>query len=192
MAEIVVTCPGCSHKFKVTGSDEVLRKEMFVCSNCGLQAPFSAVQDWSSMFHGKNKQKTQKSSPKENSSQVSGFQDERHTMVTGRYVHAGQLAFLVIPDINRRIELHSGAFVLGRQSSDSKADIKLAPDPYMSRDHALLEVSLMNGRQSFKIKALKDNNPVYINNSMIRPSDVVLLQPGDIIVMGRTKIVFET
>lgn len=192
MAEIQVTCPGCSRKYLIRGTDEVLRREMFECTHCGLQAPFSVVQDWSLTFSKKKGGTQSKPSQTTSSSEHKPeIQDVRHTLVTGRQILKGQRAFLNMPDFNRKLEIHEGTWVLGRQSSDSSADIRLAPDAYMSREHALLEVKSRDGRMTYMLKALKTNNPVYLNKSRINSSDVVMLQPGDTIVMGRTTIKFE-
>lgn len=185
MAEIQVICTGCSRRYKIKGSDETLRTQNFRCPACGFEAPFSAVQDWGETYFGKKKVK------KAEKATVAKKNDGDHTMIKGRSVAYGQTATLNLPAYQIRIALKEGNFILGRRSSDSKADIKLAPDPYMSREHALLQVSRDGMRMRYAMKALKAENPVFLNNSRLCPSDVVLLQPGDVLVMGQTKIIFE-
>lgn len=90
------------------------------------------------------------------------------------------------------IKLPQGpTYYLGRNSADSTAKIKLAPDKTMSRVHAGMRTKIINGKIEFQITSIKDTNPVYVNGIAVPQGKAVTLKSGDNIVMGNTTIVFK-
>ena len=100
-----------------------------------------------------------------------------------------------VPKISRALlvmngqsfELQMGANIVGRQSMTSEANIKLpVNDPYMSRQHALVQVTKVNDRLCVTLSNYKNKNATLVNGVELRQSDEVVLNHGDEIVMGDT------
>lgn len=86
---------------------------------------------------------------------------------------------------------HGNFYNLGRQSSDSKAQIKLTPDVSMSRIHAgMRTVQSPQGHVVYQITSAKNSNPVYINGKPIPQGKSANLKNGDTLKMGETTLVF--
>lgn len=90
------------------------------------------------------------------------------------------------------INLPYGKFYnLGRQSSDSKAQIKLTPDISMSRIHAgMRTIQSSQGQVIYQITSAKNSNPVYVNGNPVPQGKSVNLENGDTLRMGETTLVF--
>ena len=90
------------------------------------------------------------------------------------------------------INLPYGNFYnLGRQSSDSKAQIKLTPDISMSRIHAgMRTIQSSQGQVVYQITSAKNSNPVYVNGNPVPQGKSVNLKNGDALRMGETILVF--
>ena len=83
-----------------------------------------------------------------------------------------------------------GNYELGRLSSDSNAKIKIAPDMAMSRIHAGMRTTKINGQIVYQITSVKNENPVYVNNQPVGKGKACSLKNGDMIRMGDTTMVF--
>jgi len=88
------------------------------------------------------------------------------------------------------IPLPFGSFDLGRMSSDSSAKVKITPDMSMSRIHAGMRTTKINGQTVYQITSAKNENPVYVNNQPIGKGKAYSLKNGDVIKMGDTTMVF--
>ena len=88
------------------------------------------------------------------------------------------------------IPLPYGNYELGRLSSDSNAKIKIAPDMAMSRIHAGMRTTKINGQIVYQITSVKNENPVYVNNQPVGKGKACSLKNGDMIRMGDTTMVF--
>ncbi len=88
------------------------------------------------------------------------------------------------------IPLPYGSYDLGRLSSDGNAKIKIAPDMSMSRIHAGMRTTKINGQIVYQITSVKNENPVYVNNQPIGKGKAYNLKNGDQIRMGDTIITF--
>lgn len=95
---------------------------------------------------------------------------------------------LIVADSGRRFPISNGIFTLGRMSSDSRASVKLAPDPYMSRMHARLEVSGNMGKVLCSITPLNSVNKIFVNGYPIAEGQKVTLSAGDELLLGMTKV----
>ena len=84
----------------------------------------------------------------------------------------------------------SGQATVGRNSSDSNAQLKLTPDIAMSRIHAAIRVTQNGPQRTYQITSAKNENPVYVNSKPIKQGQAVTLQPGDKLQMGYTLLTF--
>lgn len=81
-------------------------------------------------------------------------------------------------------------YTIGRNSSDSNAQLKITPDISMSRVHANMRTGSSNGQPVYQISSVRADNLVYVNGSPIAMGKAYILKSGDKIVMGETTMVF--
>lgn len=72
-------------------------------------------------------------------------------------------------------------FCIGR---DEKCDISLPNDTLVSRRHAMIEFS----QGEYVIKDLSSTNGTFVNNRPLQKGEKRILNPGDVIHIGKTEI----
>lgn len=187
MKVIKISCPNCHNAFTLkTQNPNALMAKEFKCPKCGFFEPFSML------LGGK---------PSDNPA--------LHTHIAGggfapsagfgalKTKVAGQTQAcsmsLVVESTGRSFPLKPGTYILGRASSDSKATLKLAPDPYMSRQHARLTVTPNTGPgMAYELCGLASTNPIFVNNKKIPIGQTIILHPGDKILLGMTTVVLKS
>lgn len=90
-------------------------------------------------------------------------------------------------------DLKKGKNIIGRRSS-VHADIAIeTKDEYMSRRHCMVEVTVNpSGTYDFLLSDLKALNGTFLNGTArkrLKPEDMVMLNDGDTIQIGMTKVV---
>ena len=109
-------------------------------------------------------------------------------------------AWLVVHDEQaprQTFTLKAGKQTAGRHASSCTADIRIQTgDTYMSRQHFQIEAYAgRDGRYRFALSDAGSKNGTFLNEdvrSRLRPGDEAILQDGDCIQAGRTKIIFKT
>ncbi|MDE6271740.1 MAG: FHA domain-containing protein [Muribaculaceae bacterium] len=97
--------------------------------------------------------------------------------------------YLVIRETGRAIPLKPGQYIMGRDSSDSGATMRIAPDPYMSRRHAHLSVAVgVDGIMRLTITGMNSQNDIFINSCRLYPGASAAINPGDEILLGMTNL----
>ena len=186
MKVVTMTCPGtCGKRYKITISDKDLASSTWTCPNCGYSAPFSVIAQMGhkpdNMPPISNKDKTV----------INNDGTGNHTTpASPRTQFATAKWELKIIGTNFTIPLpvESGKYVMGRNSGDSTATIKVAPDRTISREHAMLYIKNQGGNFTFHIMGLKDNNPILINNQILPARRIVMLQENATIKMGKVSL----
>lgn len=202
--ELIIRCPSSGHKFKIKADAEVLKTGYFKCPKCGYTAPFPVVLKWNeyenSAHHGGKKSASQPMAPQPQLSPAQSAALNCKTKIANGSNGANSPIInpphaagphLCVPSVGLRIPLQVGNYVLGRKSSDSQANIHIAPDPYMSRQHAFLQVIRTATGISLQIKPLNQYNPVYVNKVSLNMNENRVLRKGDTIVMGKTLLKVE-
>lgn len=214
---MIIKCPNCGRRFDLQRQPP----NIFRCPKCSFTVPFSIVlREQSSESKpiltnadsipgaGTNtlvdSQETQVISEKP-TRVVDNLQNDKTRVVAGlnqdvktRFVPGLQpqkRAVFQMSYQGRRygvVNLPYGKFYnLGRQSSDSKAQIKLTPDISMSRIHAgMRTIQAPQGQVIYQITSAKSCNPVYVNGIPVPQGKSVNLKNGDILRMGETTMVF--
>lgn len=183
MQEIKIECPGCHQKYNLkVGNPALLAGEIFNCKKCGFSAPFPMVLNNKNGYNLKTHIANAES--RGGKTQVAGLK----TRMVGQQQGAGMA--LVIEKTGVRFPLYPGVYILGRDSRDSRATLKLAPDPYMSRQHARLEIIPQAGTVRSLLYAMESGNPIYINNRKMSTGTGIPLKPGDRLLFGMTMVVF--
>ncbi|MFN8344175.1 MAG: FHA domain-containing protein [Spirosomataceae bacterium] len=120
------------------------------------------------------------------------------------FQQTGAVGFVVVHDENAASQtypLRIGPNVLGRKSSVPTADILIeTEDAMMSRRHAVVEVVRDKfGQFQYLISEAGSRNGTFITSVKdpmrkikLEPEDLIYLEDGDTIQMGRTKIVLQT
>ncbi len=108
-----------------------------------------------------------------------------------KYPYRGKIQLVQRLFIKKDFPLRVGTNIIGRADKDSPSDIQLN-DAYASRRSVEIEVKVgERGGFFFVFKLRNATNPVLINNLRIEPGSEILLNYGDIITMGRTKLRFD-
>lgn len=188
MKEIKITCPGCHKSFtlKTQNTSAIMGKE-FRCPKCGFSAPFSMLIGG----HGVNDFALHTHIAGGGPSQNAGPCGQKTKVAQQAQMGTKNSMSLVVESTGMCFPLMPGTYILGRASSDSKATLKLAPDPYMSRQHARLVVNSSFGKMQCQLCGLASTNPIFVNNKKIPQGSAVTLKSGDKILLGMTTILFK-
>lgn len=108
-----------------------------------------------------------------------------------KYPFRGKLQISQRIFFKKDIPLRVGLNVIGRTDRDTPSDIML-DDQYASRRSVEIEVEVgERGGFFFRFRVRKATNPVLVNNRRIEPGCEILLNYGDIITIGQTKLRFD-
>lgn len=87
--------------------------------------------------------------------------------------------------------LVEGRNTIGRKAPSSTADVQLVvEDKYMSREHISITVEKKSNGYQHKIENITTRNHVLINGNEMKAGEVLVLQQGDVIRLGKTDIRF--
>lgn len=211
MAEIKIKCPKCGRNYALTAPNPgVLVNKQFTCKRCGNTELFGKL------FANAGVSVTACSPIHQNGgnapvlpptgglkTHIGGSLQESglHTQIgtAGAGVNHGMtqvavnkpIGTLEVQDGGKTFRFGQGIYVLGRDSSDSNASIKLAGDPYMSRQHAKLSAANAGGIPTCLLTCVSQANPIYINGQKINNGVPTPLRDGDKILLGMTTVFFK-
>lgn len=185
MAEVKILCPQCGGRFTLRAPDlQAMASKSFRCPKCGFSAPFGQL-----MANAGHAQPTAPSFSSPLHTHIGGAPNMGGGFSGKTAVHTQSgLAQLEVMGTGRTFPLSQGVYTLGRDSVDSRASLKIAPDKFMSRLQARLQISSVNGSANCQIIGISATNPVFVNSSRLEPDQVVKLKNGDIILLGMTKV----
>lgn len=189
MPTVAIECPRCHKGFRLqTANPAAMASKIFRCPKCGMQVPFGQIlpgmQGVGQTFSPPPALKTNIAQPQVTVPLNSGGKTH---VASNRDV-----AQLIIENTGRSFSIAQGSYTLGRASSDSSATLKLAPDPYMSRLHARLDVLGTPNGCICILTALSSANYVFVNNTKLLSGQVVKLKNNDRILLGMTNVIFRT
>lgn len=178
MAKTRLTCPRCRATFTLQApSLEGLANKIFKCPKCGYTTSFGQLLGSDARPTVPLRTKIGGGAPLPPGARTVVSAPVISPAVTLRILPAG-----------RSFTLQQGVYTLGRDSSDSQASVRLAPDPYMSRQQVRLEIMHKPGATSCRLICLNTTNPVFVNDRQVDPHFGVELRNGDILLMGMTKV----
>jgi pSer/pThr/pTyr-binding forkhead associated (FHA) protein len=97
---------------------------------------------------------------------------------------------------SQTFSLQIGQNIIGRKSESKPCHIMIdTTDSYMSRNHCVLEVKQKGHRYEYLISDIGSTNGTFINadkSKRLKKGDVIFLKDGDVIQIGRTKVVLKT
>lgn len=206
MAPIQFQCPRCRAGFSIkNATPAAVARQTFRCPKCGHTAPLSQILGGASSpgAHPATQIGGIPGSPKTQIGGapgiVGGMPGTPKTQIAGAMAGGAKtqiaggagapVVTLTVMPSGRRIPLPQGVYTLGRDSSDSRASLRIAPDPYMSRLQARLEVMTSQVGPVCRIIGLSPTNPVMINNRPTNQNFGVDLRNGDTLLLGMTRVV---
>lgn len=83
--------------------------------------------------------------------------------------------------------LDTGCYYLGRADEETPSDISI-DDRTVSRRSLRIDVALNADGYVYKLTVERAANPVYCNKMELRPGDIIFLNPGDTLTVGRTAL----
>ena len=174
MQEMPVKCPRCNKRFNLKARNlSAMESRPFRCPVCGYMAPFG------NLMHSRNRGPMPPQMP---STPMHPREDK-----TRIAVNPGEVR-LTVKSTGRSIPVGQGSHILGRDSADSMANLKIAPDRYISRQHAKLDVLKVEGSMVCRITPMRATNDIFVNNRRVRAEETELLKNGDQILLGMTTI----
>jgi hypothetical protein len=87
--------------------------------------------------------------------------------------------------------LRLGSNVIGRIAQSGTADLQISNDEYMSRRHVQIDVVKKNGIIEHHLVEINSKNIVYLNGKPIERGDVLILNFGDKLTLGKTTVYLE-
>lgn len=169
---ISVKCPHCQVGLKVDEGKLPLGLTSFKCPNCKQSIPVSLVTDKQAALQN---------------------EEPETALLRPAVAKAGQLTVEAAEGTPpQTFPLTEGVFVVGRKSATSPATCQIeTSDRSMSRAHIRIEVK-KDGKGGFR-HLLSDHNSknrTLYNNHYLEDGEVVVLNDGDEIVIGKTPLRF--
>lgn len=92
------------------------------------------------------------------------------------------------------LPLYLGDNVVGRQVKGTKATTPIKTvDPSVDTTHCILNVrEKKNGEVVFTVRDAPSNTGTFVHNTLVGLKEQVRLEPGDIITIGATSMIFHT
>lgn len=177
MEKIQVVCPNCRSKLTVANQPG-LREKSITCPKCKFSNKVAVFMGGSldQGGHGASDEATQLPSAMQHQAKTDPGQL--------RIVQTGQF-----------IALRVGSQTLGRLATTSKADVKIGSDtysdPYMSRCHVQIDVVRTAMGLQHRMTEIGATNIIQLNGKDIQRGEVIILQMGDKITLGKTDLVLE-
>lgn len=181
MASVKIRCTDCGARFTLkTDSMQNLVGKAFQCPKCGTSVPFTQV------IEGAQK-------PAALHTHIGGARGgfPRGNAPTRMSAAADKKVILEVEQLHKRFRLGVGSYTLGRDSADSKATVKIAPDRYMSRIQAAIEVRPGMSPSMppvVTINPLGPTNPIFVNGQRLEMGTRRMLNNGDKLMLGMTGV----
>lgn len=177
---IVLYCPQCDKGQRVYTSAARVK-----CPKCGFIG---------SILTFRREKKAAAATPASTSgaTQVSNPVDTPTVLMSNPATPSGkEEGVLRVVSTGERFVLRSGTQIVGRKHETGHADIAIpCDDMYMSRHHLKIEgVSTAYGME-YRLSDYNSTNKSRLNGVALPTGDIVVLKPGDRIILGRTEVEF--
>ena len=195
MAEIRLKCPTCG-KILLLADGPNIAKATFTCPICKEKHVVGTCKRISSSSPLTNNNQGEETriggnhyGDASNSEKTQIASDNDTCIVTSpQQSSKGYL----MDEKGRSYRLRQGVNTIGRMASTSTATIQIdTDDRYMSRSHAIIEVSLVGGQCLHLLKNGANKNPSYLNGTLIKAGDQLVLNNGDSMIFGNTRLIFK-
>ena len=172
MGKIFIVCPECHQQLsfnEIPGYQNMVVE----CPKCHFKANASVYQSGSQARggHGADEMPTQLVFAPRSSTDI------------------GQIRVISTNEIQW---LKPGNNVIGRRASTSTADIKISNDMYMSRRHVQIDVIKKPMGYEHRLVEIGSTNIIKLNHRPINRGDIIVLNFGDVLTLGKTDIRLES
>lgn len=172
MGKIFIVCPECHQQLsfnEVPGYQNMVVE----CPKCHFKANASVYQSGSQARggHGADDMPTQLVFAPRSSTDI------------------GQIRVISTNEIQW---LKPGNNVIGRRATTSTADIKISNDMYMSRRHVQIDVIKKPMGYEHRLVEIGSTNIIKLNHRPINRGDIIVLNFGDVLTLGKTDIRLES
>ena len=182
MPTAIIHCPGCGARYNLKAASlESVASQTFRCPKCRYACSLGRMMG----SHG---------FPKGNMHTHIGGSAGRTPDEFGKTRIVGSASGEVVLEVEgtgRNFRLGMGNYILGRDSDDSRASVKIAPDRYMSRQQAVLEIQPSRqpgGKPEARIINNSQTNAIYVNERKLDNGMSIVLNNGDKLLLGMTKV----
>lgn len=184
-----IECPQCNGRFTLKAPNfQIMVPKLFRCPKCGFSVPFGQLMASAAIPVQTMRSATPPAAPLHTN--IAGAARPSAAGRKTSIESSAKLATLTVQDTGRKFNLSQGNYTIGRECSDSRASLQIAPDQYISRLQAQLQVVLsVNGQADCVVVGMAATNPIFVNNVRIAPGQAARLKNGDIILLGMTKVV---
>lgn len=171
-------------------------KISIICPNCRAKLSFAGVPGWQEKLvecpqcHFKAKANVYKTGL---AAQGGYGANDDQTQLPDNFHPTQNSAIGVIKVLatGRCFQLKEGTNVLGRVASSGTADLKISHDPYMSRRHLQVDVVKTPLGLEHRLVEIDSKNIIVLNGRPIQRGDVLKLNVGDRMMLGRTEVAFD-
>lgn len=172
MEKVFLVCPNCRTRLSFPNVPGY-KDKIVVCPICQFKAVAGVYQGGTAVQGGQGSDN--------DSTQISGnLMQQKFDM--------GQIR---VASTNQRCPLNLGPNVIGRIAQSGKADIQITEDPYMSRRHLQIDVlKTANGIEHHLVE-INSKNIIILNGTPIQRNDILKLQFGDKLTLGKTDVYLE-
>lgn len=195
---LAIKCKHCGKQFKIA----VPKKQgtfRFVCPSCGnaVEVRFAAKPKVQESNVASLAVKADRPAPKKGATAASLPERKPTKKLPGNGLYGKgcleivRLGGLLGGIANTRFPLSIGMNTVGRADEDRPSDINIKNDPTISRRSIAIEVILKEDKgYQFKMKVLRAANPVLHNDKPLIEGEIIYLNYGDSIKLGRTTLRF--
>lgn len=173
MAKISIVCPNCREKLsfnEITNWQEKTLK----CPHCTFVAKATVFLMGAAAQGGQGA-------------------DNDATQLPGSFAmpRNNEIGVIKVVASGRCFQLKEGSNVLGRVAKSGTADLKICEDPYMSRRHLQVDVVKTPHGLEHRLVEIDSKNVIVLNGRPIQRGDILKLNFGDRMVLGKTEVVFD-
>ncbi|WP_106830278.1 FHA domain-containing protein [Parabacteroides pacaensis] len=168
---VKVVCPQCHTMLSFKDAPDIDNK-LIVCPKCKFRATVSVYRSGNAGTGGYG----------ESDDTLPPQFLSKNAMLIGK---------LRLEGTGTTFNLKMGQNVIGRVAETGKADIKLCNDEYMSRQHVRIDVIKKPMGIEHRLVEINSKNPVILNENPIPRNEILILNFGDRLVLGKTKVIFE-
>lgn len=172
MGKIFLVCPNCWTRLSFP---EVLGYEDKI-----VECPICHFKAKANVYQGGTAAKGGQGSADEATQLPSNFMQQKFDVGQIRVANTGQ-----------HCPLKMGTNIIGRIAQSGKADIQITHDEYMSRRHLQIDVvKTVHGIEHHLVE-INSKNIILLNGKPIQRNDILNLQFGDKLTLGKTDVYLE-
>lgn len=199
MSEIKIKCPKCGKVLRLADHPNI-NNAVFTCPVCKVKSKVGNCQRIvDTPMHRIASEETQYSfnhAPSRNTEETRYVQKSAPAAGGDETIVAGKAPVVkvgcLMDGFGRSYQLSVGINTIGRKATTSPATVQIAVDDrYMSRSHAIIEVRNTGGQVIHILRNGKNQNPSYLNGTLIQANDQLILNNGDNIKFGNTELIFK-